>query len=75
MPHQKKDKDGKVTEEFSTVQPTPEQAQKNKQDRIAAQIKAREKFEKSRKQAESKTEPPAQPVAVGAGSKSQSAAS
>lgn len=49
MPFQRKDKDGKVVKEYGTEQPTPEQAQKNKQKRIAEQNKTREEFEAGRK--------------------------
>lgn len=51
----KRIKDGNVVEEYGTKQPTPEQAQENKQKRIAEQNKSREKFEKGREKPKSET--------------------
>ncbi|MDH5612218.1 MAG: hypothetical protein OEY66_07160 [Gammaproteobacteria bacterium] len=55
--YQRKDKDGKVITERATVQPTPEQAQKQKFQRIADDNKQREAFLKSRESKPAAAEP------------------
>ena len=76
MPYQRKDKDGNVTKEHATRQPTAEEAEEQKQERVAEQNKAREEFEKGRKPVEPKIETPAaKPSTAGSGSKSQSVSS